>query len=315
MTSVRKSFLRGKSIKGHQPNRKHEEFSLQKTRKAKELAGTVGHTGAQVLQGCWNQPCEATPFLVSDLTLLGQLSDRVTPSTFARKTISLSRQLWQHEALLSCLRLRAARSQPDNYSSNFTEEKAAGAELTPGVQYMGPPEDPSPGPQPSHPPTRGVTPTRGTYMRGEESDVQERPRHLHETPGLRSLHSSPPSADEAAHPPLEISPFSLRPPHSDRVTSGRSMAESERHSVPLSAAALPTDWGDWEPDSVSDSGHCREPGSDSLWGERQWPSHPCPEPDGQAQGSLPRTRLCLGSVQTPILDDTATTQQHCCGIN
>lgn len=49
------------------------------------------------------------------------------------------------------------------------------------------------------------------------------------------------------------------------MTSGKSMAESERHSVPLSAAALPTDCGDWEPESVSDSGHCLEPGSDSLW--------------------------------------------------
>ena len=67
----------------------------------------------------------------------------------------------------------------------------------------------------------------------------------------------------AAGLPLEICPFSLRPPQRDRVTSGRSMAESERHSVPLSAAALPTDCGDWEPESVSASGHCLEPGSDS----------------------------------------------------
>lgn len=44
--------------------------------------------------------------------------------------------------------------------------------------------------------------------------------------------------------PLDISEFSVRPPHRDRVTSGRSPAESERHSVPLSAAALPTDCGD-----------------------------------------------------------------------
>lgn len=48
------------------------------------------------------------------------------------------------------------------------------------------------------------------------------------------------------------------------MTSGRSMAESERHSVPLSAAALPTDCGDWEPENVSHSGHCLEPGSVSL---------------------------------------------------
>ena len=57
------------------------------------------------------------------------------------------------------LRLGAARSQPDNYSSNFTGEKAAGAELTPAAQYTGPPQNRPPGPQPSHPPTRGVTPT------------------------------------------------------------------------------------------------------------------------------------------------------------
>lgn len=99
---------------------------------------------------------------MSDLTLLGQLSDRVTPATFARKTISLSRQLWQREAFLSCLRLGAARSQPYNYSSNFTEEKAAGAELTLAAQYMGQPKNLSLGSQLSHPPTRGVTPTQGT---------------------------------------------------------------------------------------------------------------------------------------------------------
>lgn len=40
------------------------------------------------------------------------------------------------------------------------------------------------------------------------------------------------------------------------------MAESDRHSVPLSAAALPTDCGDCQPDSGSGSGS----GSDSLRG-------------------------------------------------
>lgn len=64
--------------------------------------------------------------------------------------------------------------------------------------------------------------------------------------------------------PLEISPFSLRPPQSESVTSGKSIAESDMHSVPLSAAALPTDWGDWEPERVSDSVHCLKPGSESL---------------------------------------------------
>lgn len=66
------------------------------------------------------------------------------------------------------------------------------------------------------------------------------------------------------HIPLEISPFSLRPPQSESVTSGKSIAESDMHSVPLSAAALPTDWGDWEPERVSDSVHCLKPGSESL---------------------------------------------------
>ena len=66
------------------------------------------------------------------------------------------------------------------------------------------------------------------------------------------------------HVPLEISPFSLRPPQSESVTSGKSIAESDMHSVPLSAAALPTDWGDWDPERVSDSVHCLKPGSESL---------------------------------------------------
>lgn len=67
-----------------------------------------------------------------------------------------------------------------------------------------------------------------------------------------------------SHIPLEISPFSLRPPQSESVTSGKSIAESDMHSVPLSAAALPTDWGDWEPERLSDSVHCLKPGSESL---------------------------------------------------
>lgn len=48
------------------------------------------------------------------------------------------------------LGLGAARSQPDNYSSNFTGEKAAGAELIPAAQYTGPPEN---RPQAHSPPT------------------------------------------------------------------------------------------------------------------------------------------------------------------
>lgn len=75
--------------------------------------------------------------------------------------------------------------------------------------------------------------------------------------------------DLVSHVPLEISPFSLRPPQSERVTSGKSIAESDMHSVPLSAAALPTDWGDWEPERVSDSAHCLKPGSESLQGRKK----------------------------------------------
>ncbi|TNN78778.1 hypothetical protein EYF80_010948 [Liparis tanakae] len=52
--------------------------------------------------------------------------------------------------------------------------------------------------------------------------------------------------------------------HRESVTSGRSLAESERHSVPLSAAALPTDWGDWDPESISESIQCFVAASDSL---------------------------------------------------
>lgn len=67
--------------------------------------------------------------------------------------------------------------------------------------------------------------------------------------------------------PLEISEASFRPPHSDRVTSGRSPEESDRHSVPLSAAALPTDCGDWEPERCPfcrTSTQCLGTSSDSL---------------------------------------------------
>lgn len=64
--------------------------------------------------------------------------------------------------------------------------------------------------------------------------------------------------------PLEISEFSPTPPHSDSVTSGRSPAESDRHSVPLSAAALPTDWGDWDPERCPVSTQCLLTCSDSL---------------------------------------------------
>lgn len=63
---------------------------------------------------------------------------------------------------------------------------------------------------------------------------------------------------------MDISEFSVRPPHRDRVTSGRSLAESERHSVPLSAAALPTDWGDCEPEHIPESIQCLAAASDSL---------------------------------------------------
>lgn len=64
--------------------------------------------------------------------------------------------------------------------------------------------------------------------------------------------------------PLDISAFSVRPPHRERVTSGRSLAESERHSVPLSAAALPTDCGDCEPECIPESIQCLVAASDSL---------------------------------------------------
>lgn len=73
--------------------------------------------------------------------------------------------------------------------------------------------------------------------------------------------------------PLEISAFSVRPPHRDRVTSGRSLAESERHSVPLSAAALPTDCGDWEPDCIPESIQCLVAASDSLGKQKRTPLH------------------------------------------
>lgn len=64
--------------------------------------------------------------------------------------------------------------------------------------------------------------------------------------------------------PLEISEFSPTPPHSDSVTSGRSPAASDKHSVPLSAAALPTDWGDWDSERRPISTQCLGSGSDSL---------------------------------------------------
>lgn len=69
--------------------------------------------------------------------------------------------------------------------------------------------------------------------------------------------------------PLDISAFSVRPPHRESVTSGRSLAESDRHSVPLSAAALPTDWGDWEPERISESIQCLVAASASLGGTKR----------------------------------------------
>lgn len=50
------------------------------------------------------------------------------------------------------------------------------------------------------------------------------------------------------------------------MTSGRSAAaaESDKHSVPLSAAALPTDWGDWDSERPPSSTQCLGTCSDSL---------------------------------------------------
>lgn len=73
--------------------------------------------------------------------------------------------------------------------------------------------------------------------------------------------------------PLDISAFSVRPPHRERVTSGRSLAESERHSVPLSAAALPTDCGDCEPECIPESIQCLVAASDSLEQQKRTKCH------------------------------------------
>lgn len=54
------------------------------------------------------------------------------------------------------------------------------------------------------------------------------------------------------------------PPHSDRVTSGRSLGESDKLSVPLSAAALPTDWGEWDTERFPISTQCLGSCSGSL---------------------------------------------------
>lgn len=56
-----------------------------------------------------------------------------------------------------------------------------------------------------------------------------------------------------------LTALSPRPPQSDSDTAGGSIVESDRHSVPLSVAALPTDWG--EPDRTHPSSHCS---TDSL---------------------------------------------------
>lgn len=53
------------------------------------------------------------------------------------------------------------------------------------------------------------------------------------------------------------------------MTSGRSAAaESDKHSVPLSAAALPTDWGDWDSERPPISTQCLGTCSDSLKTDR-----------------------------------------------
>lgn len=54
------------------------------------------------------------------------------------------------------------------------------------------------------------------------------------------------------------------PPHSDRVTSGRSLGESDKLSVPLSTAALPTDWGEWDTERLPISTQCLGSCSGSL---------------------------------------------------
>lgn len=65
--------------------------------------------------------------------------------------------------------------------------------------------------------------------------------------------------------PFGISEFSATPPHRDKVTSGRSLGESDRLSVPLSAAPLPTDWGEWDTERCpTSSAQCLGSCSSSL---------------------------------------------------
>lgn len=68
--------------------------------------------------------------------------------------------------------------------------------------------------------------------------------------------------------PLGISEFSATPPHKERVTSGRSLGESDKLSVPLSAATLPTDWGEWDTERRPTSTQCLGSCSGSLQGEK-----------------------------------------------
>lgn len=66
--------------------------------------------------------------------------------------------------------------------------------------------------------------------------------------------------------PLGMSEFSATPPHRDRVTSGRSLGVSDRLSVPLSTAPLPTDWGEWDTERRPASSQCLGSCSGSLQG-------------------------------------------------
>lgn len=60
------------------------------------------------------------------------------------------------------------------------------------------------------------------------------------------------------------------PPQRDMLMSMGSVVESDRYSVPLSMAPLPTDWGDWVPELDLWSAPQRDAASVSLGAEKTW---------------------------------------------
>ena len=158
MTLVRKSFLRGKSIKGHQPNWENMKSSVYK--RPERPKNWLGQSDTQVLKSrrvVGTSPAKQ-PLLVSDLTLLGQLSDRVTPSTFPRKTTQQTALATWGPPLVS--QARGCQVPAWQLFPQLHRREGGRGWANPGHPIHGAARGPVPRPTALHPLTRGVTPTR-----------------------------------------------------------------------------------------------------------------------------------------------------------